>query len=135
MAMKRGGKVKGKKKAVKKRGGGMMEMMGGGAIKPKKKMAMGMMGGGKAKKKMAGGGKAKKKMAGGGMAGKKKQAMKKGGVSTVTSIKGLGKNLRDKTRSMKAKIKMARTMKPTGRLNIDDIKRAGKLINKRAKGR
>ena len=123
MAMKRGGKVKGKKKAVKKRGGGMlkkrgggmMELAGGGAIKPKKKMAMGMMGGG--------------------MAGKKKQAMKKGGVPTKTSIKGSGKGLKPETRAMKAKIKMARTMKPTGRLNMDDIKRAGKLINKRAKGK
>jgi len=46
MAMKRGGKVKGKKKAVKKRGGGMMEKAMGGAISPRKKMAMGMMGGG-----------------------------------------------------------------------------------------
>ena len=56
MAMKRGGKVKGKKKAVKKRGGGMMEKAMGGAISPRKKMAMGMMGGGMAKKKMAKGG-------------------------------------------------------------------------------
>ena len=30
---------------------------------------------------------------------------------------------------------MAKAMKPGGRLNRDDIKRAGKLINKRAKGR
>jgi len=64
-----------------------------------------------AKKKMAGGGMmAKKKMAGGGMAGKKKQAMK-------------------------AKIKMARAIKPSGRLNMDDLKRASKAINKRAKGK
>ena len=115
MAMKRGGKVKGKKKAVKKRGGGMLEMSMGGKISPRKKMAMGMMGGG--------------------MAGKKKQAMKKGGVPTKTSIKGSGKGLNPATRAMKAKIKMARTMKPTGRLNMDDVKRAGKLINKRAKGK
>jgi hypothetical protein len=53
MALKRGGKVKGKKKAVKKRGGGMMQKAMGGAISPRKKMAMGMMGGGMmAKKKM-----------------------------------------------------------------------------------
>ena len=51
MAMKRGGKVKGKKKAVKKRGGGMMEKAMGGAISPRKKMAMGMKRGGKMKKK------------------------------------------------------------------------------------
>ena len=37
MAMKRGGKVKGKKKAVKKRGGGMIKKMrGGGAANPRK---------------------------------------------------------------------------------------------------
>ena len=116
MAMKRGGKVKGKKKAVKKRGGGMlkkrgggmMELAGGGAIKPKKKMAMGMMGGG--------------------MAGKKKQAMKKGGSPKA-------RILRDALISQKAKLKMARTMKPSGRITSDDLKRAGKLINKRAKGR
>jgi len=116
MAMKRGGKVKGKKKAVKKRGGGMlkkrgggmMELAGGGAIKPKKKMAMGMMGGG--------------------MAGKKKQAMKKGGTPKARMT-------RDKLISQKAKLKMARTMKPSGRITSDDLKRAGKLINKRAKGK
>ena len=53
MAMKRGGKVKGKKKAVKKRGGGMLEMAMGGKISPRKKMAMGMgmKRGGKMKKK------------------------------------------------------------------------------------
>ncbi len=51
MAMKRGGKVKGKKKAVKKRGGGMMEMAMGGMMSPRKKMAMGMKRGGKMKKK------------------------------------------------------------------------------------
>ena len=116
MAMKRGGKVKGKKKAVKKRGGGMlkkrgggmMELAGGGAIKPKKKMAMGMMGGG--------------------MAGKKKQAMKKGGAPKARIA-------RDQLISQKAKLKMARTMKPSGRITSDDLKRAGKLINKRAKGK
>ena len=32
MAMKRGGKVKGKKKAVKKRGGGMLKKRGGGMM-------------------------------------------------------------------------------------------------------
>ena len=122
MAMKRGGKVKGKKKAVKKRGGGMlkkrgggmMELAGGGAIKPKKKMAMGMMGGG--------------------MAGKKKQAMKKGGVPTAPRRKQ-PPGMSDKAKSFFAKARMARTMKPTGRINRDDIKRAGKLINKRAKGK
>jgi len=122
MAMKRGGKVKGKKKAVKKRGGGMlkkrgggmMELAGGGAIKPKKKMAMGMMGGG--------------------MAGKKKQAMKKGGVPTAKRKKS-PPGMSDKAKSFFAKARMARTMKPTGRINRDDIKRAGKLINKRAKGK
>ena len=36
---------------------------------------------------------------------------------------------------MKAKIKMARAMKPSGRLNTDDLKRASKAINKRAKGK
>jgi hypothetical protein len=49
--MKRGGKVKGKKKAVKKRGGGMLEMAMGGKVSPRKKMAMGMKRGGKMKKK------------------------------------------------------------------------------------
>ena len=117
-AMKRGGKVmKGKKKAVKKRGGGVMKKRGGGMMEkmamggmmsPRKKMAMGMMGGG--------------------MAGKKKQAMKKGGTPKARMT-------RDKLISQKAKLKMARTMKPSGRITSDDLKRAGKLINKRAKGK
>ena len=72
MAMKRGGKVKGKKKAVKKRGGGMLEMAMGGNVSPRKKMAMGMA--------MKRGGSAKKKMAGGGMMAKKKMA--KGGATS-----------------------------------------------------
>ena len=120
-AMKRGGMAK--KKAVKKRGGGMLKkrgggmaekMMGGGMVSPRKKMAMGMMGGG--------------------MAGKKKQAMKKGGVPTAPRRKQ-PPGMSDKAKSFFAKARMARTMKPTGRINRDDIKRAGKLINKRAKGK
>ena len=95
-----------------------------------------MMGGGMmAKKKMAGGGMmAKKKMAGGGMAGKKKQAMKKGGVPTAKRKKS-PPGMSDKAKSFFAKVRMARTIKPSGRINTDDIKRAGKLINKRAKGK
>ena len=109
-------KKKAVKKSVKKRmGGGMMgpkkktaKMMGGGMMGPKKKMAKG----GVAKKR---GGGMMEKMMGGGMMGPKKKMAKGGKVS--------------------AKFKMAKAMKPGGRLNKDDIKRAGKLINKRAKGR
>ena len=84
MAMKRGGKVKGKKKAVKKRGGGMLEMAMGGNVSPRKKMAMGMA--------MKRGGSAKKKMAGGGMMAKKKMA--KGGV--LKALKNLKAGKRPK---------------------------------------
>ena len=76
----------------------------------------------------------KKKMAKGGMAGKKKQAMKKGAVPTAKP-KISPPGMSDKAKSFFAKARMARTMKPTGIINRDDIKRAGKLINKRAKGR
>ena len=77
--------------------------MGGGMMGPKKKMARGgpvkRMGGG-----MLG---PKKKMAGGGSMGPKKK-MAKGGIA----------------QTMKKALERARASKPSGRLNIDDIKRA-----------
>jgi len=94
-AKKKAVKKSAKKKAVRRMGGGMMG--------PKKKMARGgpvkRMGGG-----MLG---PKKKMAGGGSMGPKKK-MAKGGIA----------------QTMKKALERARASKPSGRLNIDDIKRA-----------
>ena len=120
-----------KKKIAKKNMGGMMmgpkkKMAKGGSAKKKtaKRMGGGMMGPKKKTAGMMGGGMMgpKKKMAKGGSAAKKIEETKIG-LHKLEAMGMLGK--------LKATFNKARARKPSGRMTVDDIKRASAFVKRR----
>ena len=114
----------GKKKTARLRGGGMS---------PKKKIAKKNMGGMMGpKKKMAKGGVSKRM--GGGMMGPKKKMAKGGNVAKKIAETKIGLHKLDAMGMLgksKATFNKARARKPSGRLNVDDIKRASAFVKRR----
>ena len=97
----------------------------------KKKQVVRRMGGGAMKKQVA------KRMGGGAM---KKQVVKKRGGGTMTPVAmnkggslspGKLKAMTGETTKGKALMKLARQIKPTGRINTDDLERIRKMLNKK----
>ena len=127
----------GKKKTARLRGGGSPKKkiakknMGGMMMGPKKKMAKGGAAKKKTAKRMGGGMMGPKKktagMMGGGMMGPKKKMAKGGSAAKQIAKTKIGLHKLDAMGmlgKLKATFNKARARKPSGRMTVDDIKRA-----------